>query len=267
MEERASTPPFQRRYLGPSETQRRDLVVWGVAQLFVFSSRSEGEKRKRTKRRHGGEKFSIVLSVPTMSTLERGISMTRDDWYFLCAIIFSVLAFLGIDWKVIRGKVAMNNQSPQAPVWRQRFLLAIVLVSFLLSGIGLYSSHHADSLHWTMTVDQLQEVYGRTFRNETVVMDGKKFDHCTFDNVTFVYHGLTPYSFVEAQFVKPGKIMVKTDNDGIKGFYQFIVWLDHQPGISATIEGSINDKGNIVPLVPGVPITTPKEPAPDTKTP
>ena len=35
----------------------------------------------------------------------------------------------------------------------------------------------------------LEHIEGRTFRRERVVLDGKRYLECTFDNVTFVYNG------------------------------------------------------------------------------
>ena len=39
---------------------------------------------------------------------------------------------------------------------------------------------------------KLETVYGRSFVNETVVMDNRAFDHCTFENVKLIYHGYGP---------------------------------------------------------------------------
>jgi len=36
---------------------------------------------------------------------------------------------------------------------------------------------------------ELEHIEGNTFRNERVILDGKRYLKCTFENVTFVYGG------------------------------------------------------------------------------
>jgi hypothetical protein len=103
-----------------------------------------------------------------------------------------------------------------------------------------------DRLKWTMTEAQLTVIYGRTFRNEVVELDGKKFDHCFFDNVTFLYHALEPTAFFESRFnLDQGKAYVlRTDNDAVKGFIGIQNSLTSLPGVSQTIVGNIDSFGN-----------------------
>jgi hypothetical protein len=97
-----------------------------------------------------------------------------------------------------------------------------------------------------------QLVYGQSFRNESVEIDGKKFDHCKFENVTIVFHALAPADFLECQWT--GAIYLKTDNDGAKGFMMLMEQMRHTPGLSMFKVGSVDNKGNIMPIAPGVPI-------------
>jgi hypothetical protein len=56
-----------------------------------------------------------------------------------------------------------------------------------------------------------EQVDGRTFANEVVVLDGHDFVNCTFTNVTFVYDGKTPVKFTHNTVV--GGFRFKTNNE------------------------------------------------------
>ena len=108
-----------------------------------------------------------------------------------------------------------------------------------------------------MRPDQLQLIYGKTFRNQEVVLDGNKYDHCTFDNVTFVYDGIKPTSINACTFITSGKYFLRSHNDAVNGFEQIQYFLTHLPGISVTLRGQVDQYGNINPLIPGAPLTSP----------
>ena len=44
---------------------------------------------------------------------------------------------------------------------------------------------------------QKEVVVGHKFVNERVVLDGKSYRTCTFENVTFVYEGRAPFDFIQ----------------------------------------------------------------------
>ncbi len=52
-------------------------------------------------------------------------------------------------------------------------------------------------------------VLGKTFINETVVLDGHSFSNCTFKNVKFVYNGEAPFDLVGNTI--EGKVIVATE--------------------------------------------------------
>jgi hypothetical protein len=47
----------------------------------------------------------------------------------------------------------------------------------------------------------LERVENKTFINERVILDGKDFRHCKFQNVTFVYNGTGPFSFAYNELI------------------------------------------------------------------
>lgn len=135
-------------------------------------------------------------------------------------------------------------------VWRQRFLLAMVVGGLVMTSIGWYRSEHKSCLKWATTQADEQLVYGKHFFNETVELDGKKFDHCTFEDVTFLYHATAPVDFVESSFThKQGHVMfLKTDNDAAKGFMKFAYLMQGLPNMTEIVAGEVDKNGNVKPF-------------------
>ncbi len=124
--------------------------------------------------------------------------------------------------------------------------LAVALVLFALnlgmSSLGLYRSFAKDCRQWQSTKQDV--VYGINFRNERVELDGKLFDHCTFENVTFVYDGLAP-SGLKASTILPGKLGFLVRNRPAQALQTL---LEAMPaGLPMYIQ---DDHGNLTPLVP-----------------
>lgn len=75
---------------------------------------------------------------------------------------------------------------------------------------------------WTPDVnrwhsEKQETIYAKSFMNETIEIDGKKFDHCTFQNVKLMFHGNAPVEFVEARFLS-GTVYLGSDNIAIQQF-------------------------------------------------
>jgi hypothetical protein len=114
--------------------------------------------------------------------------VTNDDWYFIASAIFALLGLLGMDWKIVQGRLTMPGFNK-----RHWLFLLLIIASLSMSGIGWYRSTHRNYLHWQITKQEL--VFARTYRNETIDIDGKNFDRCRFINVTLRYHGMGPTTF------------------------------------------------------------------------
>jgi hypothetical protein len=44
---------------------------------------------------------------------------------------------------------------------------------------------------------------GKTFRNETIRLDGNEFDGCTFENCEFIYRGTAQVDFTNCSISRP----------------------------------------------------------------
>ena len=56
----------------------------------------------------------------------------------------------------------------------------------------------------------LSQIRAKTFRNETVQIDGNDFIDCTFDNATLKFEGTAPFRFTNDHF--NGKINLTSNN-------------------------------------------------------
>jgi hypothetical protein len=179
------------------------------------------------------------------------------DWNKIGAIgslgsfVMGAVLFLVQVWPVPQWRAKTASVQLFAP----RLLGLVLVIGFLLAALSIYLAWQKPpqmALKWTKTQADEQLVYGQSFRNESVEIDGKKFDHCKFENVTIVFHALAPADFLECQWT--GAIYLKTDNDGAKGFMMLMEQMRHTPGLSMFKVGSVDNKGNIMPIAPGVPI-------------
>ena len=137
--------------------------------------------------------------------------MGKEDIYFVAGFVLAVAAFFGVDWKFVRGKLAKPTKPNRK---REVLLLSAVIGSLIMSGFGWYRSTHPDVDSWHSP--GVETIYAKSFANETVEVDGKAFDHCHFENVKLLYHGLGPVSFNGSDF--KGQVWAGSDNIAIRNF-------------------------------------------------
>jgi len=62
----------------------------------------------------------------------------------------------------------------------------------------------------------LTKIQTKTFKNETVQLDGNEFIDCTFDNVVLKFDGKALFRLTNGHFVQPLKFTIASDNPIIK---------------------------------------------------
>jgi hypothetical protein len=162
------------------------------------------------------------------------------------AIAFTVVGVAAVAYSVYAHDNPDKKLRP--PVW-----MALLLCTWLLVGYDIYDRNTSDAYHWKMRQDQERAVYGKSYRNESVQIDGKKFDHCNFENVTFIYAGVAPTDLVECHFT--GTTYLKTSSDALKGY---MVLQEQLRKMAAVQTGSffvagVDANGNMVPIPPPIP--------------
>lgn len=137
--------------------------------------------------------------------------MGKDDVYFVIGTLLGILALLGMDWKLVWGRLSKQVRRSRK---REVLLLTAVIGSLALSSIGWYRAEHPKVDVWKFPTQET--IYAKSYINETVELDGKVFDHCHFENVKLLYHGLGPVSIVQSDF--KGQVWVGSDNIAIQNF-------------------------------------------------
>jgi hypothetical protein len=185
--------------------------------------------------------------------------MSLSDW----ANIASSLSVIYFGWQQNRIFRQQNNiiaaqgrrsappESTTRPaVWIGRYWPTLVMAILIAANAyDVYDRHYdrhppTPSIKWAAAqLQQEQVVYGQHFHNEEVVLDGKKFDHCTFENVTLIYHGTAPAELIDIQTA--GSIMMRTDNDAIKTFVNIDTGMREFSGANTFGEGEIDENGNL----------------------
>jgi hypothetical protein len=142
--------------------------------------------------------------------------MAKDDWYFAISTLIAILALLGMDWKMVIGRIHML----ESPHTRLRLTLLVVLLSLGLSSYGWYDARYtwkfpiADTpggQRWAYS--PLHQVYRKSFHDEKVILDGNEFIDCTFgNNVTLKYTGIAPFRMTQSHSTAPSTAKFQTDN-------------------------------------------------------
>jgi hypothetical protein len=126
---------------------------------------------------------------------------------------FAVLLFAAIIAVVRRGgKAGFWAWRDVAPSqWAFVVLCAIGIVSFGLNIARQAGWLGATEFNYNAT-QKLEAVVSAAYDNQTVVLDGRDFENCTFDNVTFIYKGTAPFVMTDPHFVNGGTIVIGSPN-------------------------------------------------------
>ena len=104
------------------------------------------------------------------------------------------------------------------------FVVSVALVTWMYS---IDRGTYRDATKETFT--------GRTFENEAVHLDGRRFGHCTFNNVTLIYHGKARVDLINSKF--SGGIIMQTDNPAVMTFVAMKDQLSGIPGTTVRASG------------------------------
>jgi hypothetical protein len=103
-------------------------------------------------------------------------------------------------------------------------ICALALVIGLIAGrMGLVGqSPHTVSLANFRPDFPLKQIQTKTFKNETVQLDGNEFIDCTFNNVVFKFDGQAPFRFTNDHFQSPSKFSISSDNPVVKSTMEIV---------------------------------------------
>jgi hypothetical protein len=125
--------------------------------------------------------------------------MSKESIIFLSAVVCLVEALVSL---CVWGSRAAHEMKPMA------WVVIGIVAGLLLCGWGFYRSL---SMVPGFDAEARQEpVTDQIFMNQEVVLDGKAFIRCKFQNVSYIIKGEKPFSLRHCE--SWGPIVVKTDN-------------------------------------------------------
>ena len=85
-------------------------------------------------------------------------------------------------------------------------------------------------------------VRNHKFTNETVELDGKRFEDCEFENTTILFHGNAPTELINPKF--RGSLQILSDNPAINNFITLSEILRSAPHVAKFDCVSIDEAGH-----------------------
>jgi hypothetical protein len=160
--------------------------------------------------------FSIVCNFATLlglwiayaaspATLQHRVGSIL----ILCGAITSILGYLAFAWFVMRGKI--DREASRG------------------------ASFSDDDPRYAT-------VRNHTFRNETVELDGKRFEDCEFENSTILFHGRAPTEIIDPTF--KGSLQIASDDPAINNFIGLSELLRRFPHVAKFDCVVIDDHGH-----------------------
>ena len=177
----------------------------------------------------GDKAVFAFLEMVALAFAFEGVSALLNDrpWeIWIGSLVGALIFFLaGIKWPSIRASVTnQGNAKHKSAFW----VISILLV-WLPAGYDYYDRHQNGpfetgavpqaTLIAPLTVEQeklvhhlkaisanwetfkYQHVVGRTFVNETILLDGKQFENCTFSNTSYLFEGTAPYKILQSKII------------------------------------------------------------------
>jgi hypothetical protein len=150
---------------------------------------------------------------------------------FVSAVVFFATVWPVLSKDTVPEFLAKHGVVLTLPSWYYALVLALGAAVILLQLIVIKTRLRQEPTNqerWAAIgrewkVYQPVEVRHSTFRNQEVVLDGKRFSDCKFYNVTFKYNGTTPVHFVHNEIV--GSVRICSDNPSVdmaaSFFYSF----------------------------------------------
>ena len=158
--------------------------------------------------------------------LERAYYVAGIGVFFLM-----LLSAIGVDLK-------KWTRMPLAPS-SSSVLTVLAIVGIIITAFGLYRSYLGG---YKNMVDTGHPIIDRVFRNEVVKIDGKVFQRCTFENVTFEYAAHQPFQIQNCNFV--GKRIIKAATPEVEATILLLRGLGVNP-----IDAPLYSTGGPLPMV------------------
>jgi hypothetical protein len=156
--------------------------------------------------------------------------------------IGTLVSWLQFVWWIVVGigyLIKLSKREATMPSWlsSNKVWGAAVVIGLVVSSLSLYLNYRKGGIEnfqpmATLAASDLVQIKNKHFLNESVDVDGKNFENCTFDNAKLIYHGEKGFTMDHIHF--NGTIVVTADKDAISGFGELLAnfGMISGPGVS-----------------------------------
>lgn len=123
-----------------------------------------------------------------------------------------------------QGGAAISRVSKVQRFWPMIAMAALMILTWA-AVITDYFMDHDMPKH----VEALNDIYDHAYLNETVVLDGNFYHHCTFENVTFEFDGKKHFGMQSSVF--RGKIHINSKSETVKSAWDVAKGLGAMPNV------------------------------------
>jgi hypothetical protein len=147
--------------------------------------------------------------------------------------------------------------------WLERpsVLRLIIVLGIASSGLHAYLSYRPSFQR--IPEDKLDLIEGKSFANESVEIDGKRFDHCKFFNVRFEVKGKSNSTFSNDEFL--GTIAFHSDSSAVATYNDVLIGFGIISSQNGRVQWSSNENATDFVIIYQFPAG--KMPIPDSTNP
>jgi hypothetical protein len=150
-------------------------------------------------------------------------------------LLLAFLLFLGVDKKIVTGKLGANMA---AKSW---LILLLIIGGWAFSAYSFYLAKTRPDLTSSFYAGELETVSSKSFSGQTIELDGKLFENCTFTQVELVFHGTKKFKLHHNHFTAIGPIKIRTDNPAAFLFLQTFLELEGDNDWHTAFEFTLTD--------------------------
>ena len=185
--------------------------------------------------------IGVVLGCLPWLLDKLGVELPKYVYFALliCSVVAIGWSLISLEWLTELPFLSGRSNSVATT--------GIMCACAALLAVILYAALHPWPATFKPFADEV--ILGKTFENQVVDIDGKRFDRCIFRNVTLFYHGTGGGDFINVKF--EGTVALQTDNEPAKGFLKLVEIVRGVAGARPVFVGDKDIKtGVITPLKP-----------------
>jgi len=127
------------------------------------------------------------------------------DWTGYSTIFLSALIIAGIQW-------GMDLNFPSWVYYMPLLLIIVGTLIFIFREIGWIDKRDSNITTFPIAYEY-KMVRNEKYMNESILLDGHRYENCRFTNVTFIWNGSAPFELINCD--REGAFRLTSRNDVI----------------------------------------------------